>query len=199
MQDDVAIWYRGANYQLGRWRHGYGIWPVAGAAGVSAGAVAGDPAGMGRGVVPVHRHRAPRGHRAPQQARACPVASRGAVRPARPDCSAPVWPAGSPGCSRRTCPGRAWPAIPPTSSRTCIYLATWLASGLLIMAGGTWRRVGALLGLGTSIVTFGYFFADLGTAISGGTSALGPGLVLGLIGWLLVHALALRWLPGHPG
>jgi hypothetical protein len=30
VRDDVAIWYRGANYQLGRWRHGYGIWPVAG-------------------------------------------------------------------------------------------------------------------------------------------------------------------------
>ena len=30
MQDDVAIWYRGANYQLGRGRHGYGIWPLGG-------------------------------------------------------------------------------------------------------------------------------------------------------------------------
>src|SRR5215468_3838926 len=45
-----------------------------------------------------------------------------AVRSARPGCSAPVWPAGSPGCSRCTCLGRAWPAIPPTSSRT---RSTW--------------------------------------------------------------------------
>ena len=30
MQDDVTIWYRGANYRLGRWRTGYGIWPVTG-------------------------------------------------------------------------------------------------------------------------------------------------------------------------
>ena len=33
MLDDVAIWYRGANYQLGRGPHGYGIWPVAGQPG----------------------------------------------------------------------------------------------------------------------------------------------------------------------
>jgi len=38
------------------------------ATGASAGGVARDAAGVGRGVVPVHRHRAPRGHRAPQQA-----------------------------------------------------------------------------------------------------------------------------------
>ena len=30
VRDNVAIWYRGANYQLGRWRQGYGIWAVAG-------------------------------------------------------------------------------------------------------------------------------------------------------------------------
>src|SRR5262249_7600742 len=42
-----------------------------GAAGVSAGAVAGNPAGVGRGVVPVRRYRAPSRHRAPQQA-GCP-------------------------------------------------------------------------------------------------------------------------------
>jgi len=30
VQDDIAIWYRGANYQLGRGRHGYAIWPVTG-------------------------------------------------------------------------------------------------------------------------------------------------------------------------
>jgi len=40
-----------------------------GAARVSAGAVAGNPAGVGRGLVPVHGHRALRGHHAPQQAR----------------------------------------------------------------------------------------------------------------------------------
>jgi hypothetical protein len=81
-----------------------------------------------------------------------------------------------------------------------IYLATWLASGVLIMSGGTWRQMGALLGLGTSIVTFGYFLADLGTVISG-SSPLSPGLAFGLISWLLCTAGAAvaAWPPGLAG
>jgi len=68
-----------------------------------------------------------------------------------------------------------------------IYLAVWTASALLILRGGAVGRVGALLALGTSIVTFGLFFADAGTAIAGGGS-VGAGLVLGLIGWLTCAA-----------
>src|SRR5215510_7775644 len=81
-----------------------------------------------------------------------------------------------------------------------IYLATWLASGLLIVRGGTWRQVGALLGLGTSIVTFGYLFADLGTVISGG-SPLGSVLAFALIGWLLctTGAALAAWPPALAG
>jgi hypothetical protein len=76
-----------------------------------------------------------------------------------------------------------------------IYLAAWAASALLIWSGGARRRVGTLLGLGTSIVTFGLFFADVGTVIASGTHVLGFGLVLGLAGWLACTAgpvLALR-------
>ena len=69
-----------------------------------------------------------------------------------------------------------------------IYLAVWTASALLIASGSARQRVGALLALGTSIVTFGFFFADLGTVISGGAGLLGPGLVLGLAGWLACTA-----------
>ncbi len=69
-----------------------------------------------------------------------------------------------------------------------IYLAVWTASALLIASGGTRQRMGALLALGMSIVTFGLFFADLGTVISGGAHLLGPGLVLGLAGWLACTA-----------
>ena len=69
-----------------------------------------------------------------------------------------------------------------------IYLAVWTASALLIASGGARQRMGALLALGTSIVTFGFFFADLGTVISGGAHLLGPGLVLGLAGWLACTA-----------
>ena len=69
-----------------------------------------------------------------------------------------------------------------------IYLAVWTASALLIASGGARQRMGALLALGMSIVTFGFFFADLGTVISGGARLLGPGLVLGLAGWLACTA-----------
>ncbi len=65
-----------------------------------------------------------------------------------------------------------------------IYFAVWSVSALLILLGGGRLRVGALLGTGTSVVTFGLFFADAGTAISGGEHLMGAGLVLGLVGWL---------------
>lgn len=76
---------------------------------------------------------------------------------------------------------------PPQLVTHAIYLAVWAASTLLILRSGNLARVGALLGLGTSIVTFGFFFADTGTAIAGG-GTVGAGLVLGLVGWLLCTA-----------
>ena len=69
-----------------------------------------------------------------------------------------------------------------------IYLVVWASSAVLIVSGGIRQRMGALLALGMSIVTFGFFFADLGTVISGGAHLLGPGLVLGLAGWLACTA-----------
>jgi hypothetical protein len=69
-----------------------------------------------------------------------------------------------------------------------IYLAVWAASAVLIVSGGIRQRMGALLALGMSIVTFGFFFSDLGTVLSGGAHLLGAGLVLGLAGWLACMA-----------
>jgi hypothetical protein len=69
-----------------------------------------------------------------------------------------------------------------------IYLAVWTASAALILVGGTRLRLGALLGLGLSVVTFGLFFADAGTAIAGGGNTGGAGLVLALVGWLACAA-----------
>jgi len=199
VQDDVAIWYRGANYQLGRWRHGYGIWPVAGqpeyplelwpetpqgwAAAWSRFTAIEHPAAivhLSRPAVPV----------------ASPSSSIGAagLLAAGVACGiAGLFPAYLSGASLASDPANLVPHV--------IYLATWLASGLLIVRGGTWRQVGALLGLGTSIVTFGYFLADLGAVISGGTSPLGPGLALGLTGWLLctTGAAVAAWPPGLAG
>ncbi len=67
-----------------------------------------------------------------------------------------------------------------------IYLAAWAAATVLIAMGGARQRVGALLGLGVSVVTFGLFFADAGMPLAHGAHAagMGVGLVLGLVGWL---------------
>ena len=69
-----------------------------------------------------------------------------------------------------------------------LYLAVWAASALLILLGGARLRAGALLGLGTSVVTFGFFFADAGQVIAGGAHLMGAGLALGLAGWLMCTA-----------
>ena len=70
-----------------------------------------------------------------------------------------------------------------------IYLAVWTASAVLILLGGTRLRLGALLSLGLSAVTFGLFFADAGTALpTPGNPGGGAGLVLSVIGWLACSA-----------
>lgn len=68
------------------------------------------------------------------------------------------------------------------------YLAVWTASAVLILLGGARLRVGALLSLGLSAVTFGLFFADAGQAIAGATTSGGAGLVLSFLGWLACAA-----------
>lgn len=76
-----------------------------------------------------------------------------------------------------------------------IYLAAWTLSAALILLGGSRRKVGALLALGTTVVTFGLFLADIGTPIAGGSHLMGGGLVVSSIGWLACAAgtvLALR-------
>jgi hypothetical protein len=65
-----------------------------------------------------------------------------------------------------------------------IYLAAWAASAVLILLSGAWRQAGALIAAGVSVVTFGLFFADLGTPIAYGAHFLGTGLILSVIGWL---------------
>ena len=71
-----------------------------------------------------------------------------------------------------------------------LYLLTWAVSAVLVAGGLRARsggaRIGALLGVGVSAVTFGLFFADLGQVIAFG--GLGAGLVLSLLGWLACAA-----------
>ena len=190
MQDDVAIWYRGANYQLGRGRNCYGIWPVAGQPEYPVEQWPETPQGWAAAWsrFTAIEHPAAIVHLSGAVVSGTVVSE--SVPVASPGSS--IGAAGLLGAGVAGDPTNLVPHV--------IYLATWLASGLLIMRGGTWRQVGALLGLGTSIVTFGYFLADLGTVISGG-SPLGPGLALGLIGWLLCTggAAVAAWPPGLAG
>ena len=200
MQDDVAIWYRGANYQLGRGQHGYGIWPVAGQPGYPLEQWPETPQGWAAAWsrFTAIEHPAAIVHLS-SPAVPVPVASPGrsigaaGLLGAGVACgTAGLFPAYLSGASLASNSANLVPHV--------IYLATWLASGLLVLSGGTRRQVGALLGLGTSIVGFGYFLADLG-AVSSGTSPLGSGLAFALIGWLLCTAGAAvaAWPPGLAG
>ncbi len=65
-----------------------------------------------------------------------------------------------------------------------IYLLAWAFSAVLLLRAGNARRTGALIAVGTSAVTFGLFFADLGLVIAGGARLGGAGLALSLIGWI---------------
>jgi hypothetical protein len=198
--DDVTIWYRGANYQLGRGPHGYGIWSVAGQPGYPLEQWPQTPQGWAAAWSRFNaiEHPAAIVHLS-RPAVPVPVASPGSSIGAAGLLGAGVvcgiaglFPAYLSGASLASDSANLVPHV--------IYLAAWLASGLLVLFGGTRRQVGALLGLGTSIVAFGYFLSDLG-AVSSGTSPLGPGLAFGLISWLLCTAGAAvaAWPPGVAG
>jgi hypothetical protein len=75
------------------------------------------------------------------------------------------------------------------------YLAGWIASLVLILLGGARLRVGVLLSLGLSVVTFGFFFSDAGQVIADGSHIMGAGLALSLIGWLACAAGSVVALP----
>lgn len=202
MRDNVTISHRGARYEIGRGQGFYGIWP-AGApqsqpiewwpetpegwhgawsrfAGIEA---AGKIVAVGQRTDPV----------AGKSTRAVIAATLLAIGVA---CGiAGLFPDYLAGASLAREPAELVPHA--------IYFAAWGASALLIVLGGARLWVGALLGIGTSIVTFGMFFADAGTAVAGGAHMMGAGLVLGLVGWLACaagSAVAFRLRPvGAPG
>lgn len=68
------------------------------------------------------------------------------------------------------------------------YFAAWAISAVLIASGGLRRQAGALLALGTSVITFGLFCVDLATVAAVEPHHIGAGLVLSLIGWLACAA-----------
>jgi hypothetical protein len=209
VRERVTVSYRGANYEIGRGRDYYAIWAV------------GGPRSQ-----PAERWPVTRDGWFAAWARFTSIEAPGAISPVRPRPALPgsgllqrgpggaataasalaavallavgvalgiasLFPSYTSGASLAQQPAELVPHV--------IYLAAWTAGAALILLGGARLRIGALLGLGTSIVTFGLFFSELGTVIAGGAHLLGAGLVLGLLGWLACAAgsvLALRLQPG---
>ena len=212
---ESVIWYRGASYQLGRGLLGYAVWPAGGPPDQPLEQWPETPAGWSAAWSRFNAVEAPGTivHLGPP---AGPPAAPGSWRPAAgPSWRAgdSAGPAG-PRWSGLHAAGPLSAAILLATGVVCglaslfpsylsggslaqepaelvphvIYLAVWAASAVLIVSGGIRQRMGALLALGMSIVTFGFFFSDLGTVLSGGAHLLGPGLVLGLAGWLACTA-----------
>jgi hypothetical protein len=68
------------------------------------------------------------------------------------------------------------------------YFVAWAIAAALIVSGGVRRQAGALLALGTSVITFGLFCVDMATVAAEHPHDMGPGLILSLIGWLACAA-----------
>jgi hypothetical protein len=208
LRENVTISYRGAGYEIGRGEHFYGIWPVGspqsppiewwpetpqGWSGAWARFTAIEAPGA---IVPVGPATAPVGPATgpvgPGTLPAGPGTasvfgkSIGVVTSAALLLVGVV--CGIVGLFPGYLDGVSLAQQPPELVPHLIYLAVWGASAALILLGGTRTRVGAFLGLGASIVTFGLFFADAGQAIAGGAHVMGAGLVLGLVGWLACAA-----------
>ncbi len=217
MSDGVTIWYRGARYELGRGPGGFGIWPVGGSGSQPMEQWPDNPDGWSAAWSRFTAVEVPGtiSHLTPDWpgVAAAPGSAAAGGASAAPGSAA----AGGAAVARRA----AGPAALVAAGVVCgviglfpryyggtslagqsfelvphlIYLAAWAVSAALILRGGPGRHPGTLLGLGTSLVTFGLFFADFGTVVAAGTHTLGAGLILGLVGWLgctAGAALALR-------
>ena len=206
---NVAIWYRGARYELGGGPGFYGIWAAGGPRSHPVEWWPETPEGWHGAWSRFTGIEAPgsivqlsQGHAGGASASApdAPAGSRALIAASLLAVGvvfgvAGLFPHYLGGASLASEPAELIPHV--------IYLAAWAVSAALIMSGGARLRAGAFLGLGTSIVTFGLFLADAGMAIAGGAHLMGTGLVLGLIGWLLCaagSALAVRLRPARaPG
>ena len=182
MADNVVISHRGAAYEIGRGRSYYGIWPTGAPHTQPPEWWPPTPAGWSGAWSRFTRLEAP-GTIVP--VRADPILKISAST--RAIIAALLLAAGVILGVAALFPGYLGrPSLASEPSELVphlIYLVTWAVSAVLIVLGGTRLRVGALLAAGVSAVTFGLYFADLGTA-SSGTNLLGAGLVLGLLGWL---------------
>ncbi len=189
MRENVTISYRGKGYEIGRGEHFYGIWAVGTPQSEPVEWWPDTPEGWSgawsrftsiearSSIVPAGQEASP----------AAPGASQGAVLAAVALLAVGIA-CGIAGLFPAYLGGASLAAQPALLAPHLIYLAAWGAGAALILNGGRRMRVGALLGLGVSAVTFGLFLADAGEAIAGGAHVMGLGLVLGLAGWLACAA-----------
>jgi hypothetical protein len=189
VQGSVTIWYRGATYQLGRGPQGFGLWSVAGPPVYPLEHWPDTPEGW---AAAWSRFTALEPPSSIVHLSSPPAPPPSTVRPARPAIASLLLAAGVvcgvAGLFPAYLSGSSLAREPADLVTHSIYLATWTASALFIQFGGARGRAAAFLGLGTSIVTFGFFLADAGTVIASGAHVLGLGLVLALAGWLACTA-----------
>jgi hypothetical protein len=187
MGERVSISYRGAAYELGRGKSSYGIWQV----------------GVPR-TEPVERWpETPEGWNA-AWTRFAGIETPGSIVAAKPGMTLGITASKGSGVATGLLAigvlfgviglfpgylaGQSLASQPALLVPHVIYLAAWTLSAGLILFGGVRRRAGALLGAGTSIITFGLFFTDIGTVIAGGSRLMDAGLWLSLIGWIACAA-----------
>ena len=183
MRENVTISYRGANYEIGRDKNFYGIWV--------AGAPDSQPSEQWP-ETPEGWHGAWTRFTGIELAGTIVPASQGSPRTIAARRNAIIAASvlglgvvlGVAGLFPDYLGGLSLAQQPAVVVAHAIYLAVWATSALLMVVGGTRLRVGTLLGLGVSVVTFGLFFADAGTPIAGGAHLMGAGLILSLVGWL---------------
>ena len=191
MFDNVTITYRGATYEIGRGAGFYGVWTVGGPRSRPLERWPETPEGWTAAwtrfvtieapdtIVPVGRNTPPVG--AALSGKASRIMAAALLGAGVILGIAGLFPAYIGRASLAQQPDQVIPHA--------IYLATWTASAVLILLGGARMRIGALLSLGLTAVTFGLFLADAGTAISAaGNAGGGAGLVLSLIGWVACAA-----------
>ena len=214
MFDNVTITYRGATYEIGRGSGFYGVWPVGGPRSRPLERWPETPEGWTAAwtrfvsieapdtIVPVGKNTPAAGAGARREGgEPGPFGANPVLTPAGAALSGTagrVMAAALLGAGVILGIAGLFPAYIGGASLAqqsdqltphAIYLAVWAASAVLILLGGTRLRLGALLSLGLSAVTFGLFFADAGTAISAaGNTGAGAGLVLSLIGWVVCAA-----------
>lgn len=179
MMDSGTVWYQGTRFRLGRGQRCYALWAADGPPGRPVEWWPETPAGWSAAWSRFTALEPPG---------AILHLSQPAERPGRAVAAASLLAAGVlcgvVGLFPGYLAGQSVASQPDLLVTHLAYLAVWTAAAALIWSGGQRRRAGTLLGLGTSVVAFGFFLSDVGTVAAGGARLLGPGLVLGVLGWL---------------